>query len=383
MQKSIHLLGATGSIGEQTLDVIRNHPDQFKLTTFSFHQNWRKALQIIQEFKPLYVSCTSEQLCREFQMIIPNVKFSHGKESLIEAATYDSTGPVVVVSALVGSIGLIPTVEAIKKGYTIALANKETLVTAGHLVMDLANKHNVSILPVDSEHSAIFQALQSGEKDEIKRLILTASGGALRDLNRHQLEHVTLQEVLDHPNWLMGKKITVDSATMMNKGLEVIEAHWLFDVPYDKIETIIHRESIIHSMVEFIDNSSIAQLGIPDMRVPIQYALTFPKRSRLHFGHTLDLTKLQSLSFEEMDFERFVMLKYAYDAGTTGGSMPTVLNASNEAAVKLFLEGKISFLEIEEIVYNALKKHKLIKKPDLETIIQLDAQIKTNILANR
>lgn len=379
--KMINLLGATGSIGRQTLDVIRSYPDQFKLAAFSFHQNETLAHEIINEFKPYLVSCGTSEQVERFKRLYPDIHFASGYPSLIEVATYSHQGmKPIVVTALVGSIGLVPTVAAIKSGYPIALANKETLVTAGHIVMALAKAHQVPIIPVDSEHSAIFQALNGEKHDTVKRLIITASGGSFRNKTRSELADVRVKDALNHPNWSMGAKITIDSATMMNKGFEVIEAHWLFDLPYDQIETMIHYESVIHSMVEFVDHSIIAQLGTPDMRLPIQYALTYPQRKPLLNSAPLDLTAIGTLHFYPMDFKRYPLLKYAYDAGKIGGSMPTVLNASNEAAVNLFLNQEISFLEIEKIVYNELETHKLIKNPDLETVLALDQEIKARLI---
>lgn len=278
------------------------------------------------------------------------------------------------MNAVLGSVGLRPTLQAIEAGKTIAIANKETLVTAGHLVMAAAEKHNVALLPVDSEHSAIFQCLQGEKEKNIARLILTASGGSFRDRTREELKNVTVQEALNHPNWSMGAKITIDSATMMNKGLEVIEAHWLFHLPYEQIDVILHRESIIHSMVEFQDSSVIAQLGTPDMRVPIQYALSYPDRLPLPSARRLNLLEAGKLHFQPMDQKRFRMLALAYQAGKAGGTVPTVLNAANEAAVAAFLDGKITFLQIDEMVERALEKHQSIMQPDLETIQQTDKE---------
>ena len=271
-----------------------------------------------------------------------------------------------------GSVGLYPTLQAIEAKKDIAIANKETLVTAGHLVIKAAKKAGVQLLPVDSEHSAIFQALQGEQEKNIERLIITASGGSFRDRTREQLVGVTVEEALNHPNWSMGAKITIDSASMMNKGLEVIEAHWLFDIPYDKIDVVLHRESVIHSMVEFHDSSVMAQLGTPDMRVPIQYALTFPDRLPLIGKKRLNLVEIGKLHFEEMNVTRYPCLQYAYEAGKIGGTMPTVLNAANEAAVASFLEGRISFLEIETLIEQALNRHQVIADPDLKTIREVD-----------
>jgi len=283
------------------------------------------------------------------------------------------------VNAVMGSIGLEPTLEAIRSNKTVAIANKETLVTAGHLVMEEANLHKVRILPVDSEHSAIFQCLQGENPKSISRLLLTASGGSFRDLTRQQLEDVTVERALKHPNWSMGAKITIDSATMMNKGLEVIEAHWLFSVPYEQIDVLLHRESIIHSMVEFRDRSVIAQMGTPDMRIPIQYALSYPERLSFQHSEPLDLLKVGKLHFEQMSFERFPCLKLAFEAGKVGGTMTTVLNAANEEAVSQFLQHKISFLQIEEMIEKALEQHISIKHPSLDTILQVDEETRRRV----
>lgn len=371
--KKICLLGATGSVGRQTLDVLSSYPEKFSLTAMSFGKNVSFALDIIHKFQPELVSVSSLSIRDEIVDLVPsNVKVVFGEEGLIEAASYPEAD--IVLNALLGSVGLKPTLAAIESGKTLAFANKETLVTAGHLVMDAARKNNVTVLPVDSEHSAIFQCLHGEKKDQISRLIVTASGGSFRDKNRQQLEGVTVEEALNHPNWSMGKKITIDSATMMNKGLEVIEAHWLFDVPFEQIDVLIHRESIIHSMVEFIDSSVIAQLGMPDMKTPIQYALTYPDRLELKGAKRLNLGELGKLHFGETDFDRYRCLGFAYEAGKTGGTMPTVLNAANEEAVRLFLDGQITFLEIESKVESALEKHDVILHPGLEEILEADRQ---------
>ncbi|MDQ0227573.1 1-deoxy-D-xylulose-5-phosphate reductoisomerase [Metabacillus niabensis] len=370
--KNISLLGATGSIGIQTLDVIASHPNEFKLVSMSFGTNYQKGIEIINKFHPKFVSvkdkATYDILKDTFTK--EEISFHYGEEGLIEAAIYD--GVDVLVNAVVGSVGLIPTLRAIENNITIALANKETLVTAGHIVTELAKKHNVSILPVDSEHSAIFQCLQGENEKSIERLIVTASGGSFRDKTRAELEGVTVEQALNHPNWSMGAKITIDSATMMNKGLEVIEAHWLFNMPYEKIDVLLHKESIIHSLVEFQDHSIIAQLGTPDMRVPIQYALTYPNRLPLMHGKRLDLSEIGQLHFEKADFSRFRCLQYAYESGKIGGTMPTVLNAANEEAVAAFLKGKISFLHIENLIETSLEKHENIALPSLEQIQEVD-----------
>jgi 1-deoxy-D-xylulose-5-phosphate reductoisomerase len=370
--KKISLMGATGSIGTQTLDVIREHPEEFKLTAMSVGRNIEEARKMILEFSPQLISVQrkedAESLMKEMSS---SVKVLYGEEGLVEVACHQDAD--VLVNAVLGSVGLYPTLQAIEAGKMIAIANKETLVTAGHLVMEAAWKKNTPLLPVDSEHSAIFQALQGEQEKNIEKLIITASGGSFRDRTREELVGVTVTEALNHPNWSMGAKITIDSASMMNKGLEVIEAHWLFDIPYDQIEVVQHRESIIHSMIQFHDSSVMAQLGTPDMRVPIQYALTYPDRL-IRPGKRLNLVEIGKLHFEEMDLNRFRCLAFAYEAGRIGGSMTTVLNAANEAAVSMFLENKISFLDIEAYIEKAMSTHQVIHRPDLETIHEIDQQ---------
>jgi 1-deoxy-D-xylulose-5-phosphate reductoisomerase len=374
--KKISLMGATGSIGLQTLDVIRDHRDQFQLTAISAGRNIPETRKIIKEFNPEVVSVQLKEDALGLQNEVPSgTKVVWGEEGLLEVACHQDAE--VLVNAVLGSVGLYPTLQAIEAGKTIAIANKETLVTAGHIVMESAKKNNVQLLPVDSEHSAIFQCLQGENPKNIESLIITASGGSFRDRTRAELEGVTVDEALNHPNWSMGAKITIDSATMMNKGLEVIEAHWLFGIPFEDIKVLLHRESIIHSMVEFHDSSVMAQLGTPDMRVPIQYALTFPDRVERQKGSRLNLAEIGKLHFEEMDFERFRCLKYSFDAGKAGGSMPAVLNAANEAAVARFLNGEISFLQIEALIENALEKHELITQPDLDTIRTIDSETRS------
>lgn len=367
------MLGATGSIGTQTLDVIRTYPEKFRLVAMSFGQNLALGEQIIQEFKPKLVSVSTKEMRDRIIYNVPagtNVMF--GEEGLIEVATYSESD--VLLNSVVGSVGLKPTLAAIEASKTIAIANKETLVTAGHIVMESAKNNGVQILPVDSEHSAIFQCLNGENKSEIFKLILTASGGSFRDRSREELEGVTVEQALAHPNWSMGAKLTIDSATMMNKGLEVIEAHWLFDIPYEQIDVILHKESIIHSMVEFQDTSVIAQLGTPDMRIPIQYALTYPERLELPQIKRLNLIEIGKLHFQEASFDRFRCLKMAYEAGKIGGTMTAVLNAANEVAVAAFLENRITFLQIESFVEKALENHNLIQHPTLEEIIEADKE---------
>lgn len=377
--KKISLLGATGSIGIQTLDIIRGHRDAFQLVAISAGRNLDLVRKIIIEFKPEFVSVQEKADGETLRTEFPELSIGFGIDGIEEAAIYPKAD--VLVNAVLGSVGLSPTLRAIQAGKTIAIANKETLVTAGHLVMDAARRHNVQVLPVDSEHSAIFQALQGEKEKNIEQLILTASGGSFRDRTREELQGVTVSEALNHPNWSMGAKITIDSATMMNKGLEVIEAHWLFSLPYEQISVVLHKESIIHSMVEFHDTSIIAQLGTPDMRVPIQYALTYPDRLPLPSGNRLSLAQIGKLHFSEMDFDRFRCLKFAYDAGKAGGTMPTVLNAANEAAVAAFLEGKISFLQIEDLIEKVLEKHNVMMNPDLETIQGVDEETRKSVIS--
>ncbi len=371
--KHISLLGATGSIGTQTLDVVRRHPAEFKLVSMSAGRNTDLALKQVHEFKPKLLSVQTKE---DYDKIIHNIpdttKVVYGQEGLIEIASDpDST---ILVNAVIGSVGLVPTLMAIKAGKTIAIANKETLVTAGHLVTKAAQEAGVPLIPVDSEHSAIFQALNGEHRKEIAKLILTASGGSFRDKKREQLKGVTVTEALNHPNWSMGAKITIDSATMMNKGLEVIEAHWLFDVPYENIEVVLHKESIIHSMVEYVDHSVIAQLGTPDMRIPIQYALTYPHRLCTPSNERLNLAEIGKLHFAKVDFDRFRCLALAYEAGRIGGTLPTVLNAANEVAVAYFLENRLSFLEIETMIEQALERHDAIYAPSLDEIIEVDKE---------
>jgi 1-deoxy-D-xylulose-5-phosphate reductoisomerase len=370
--KLISLLGATGSIGQQTLDVIQQHPNDFKLVAMSVGKNIDLARKMIAQHKPELVAIQEKSDYETLKAEFPTIKFTYGEDGLTEVAIFNKAD--ILVNAVLGSVGLYPTLQAIEAKKTIAIANKETLVTAGHLVMEAAGRNNVALLPVDSEHSAIFQALQGEKSKNIDRLILTASGGSFRDRSRIDLKNVTVKEALNHPNWSMGAKITIDSATMMNKGLEVIEAHWLFSMPYEKISVLLHKESIIHSMIEFHDSSIMAQLGTPDMRVPIQYALTYPDRFPLPTSKRLNLAEIGQLHFKEMDFDRFRCLAFAYEAGKKGGTLPSVLNAANEVAVAGFLNGKIKFLEIEELIEKALLSHDNISNPSLATIQEVDTE---------
>lgn len=370
MKKRIAILGSTGSIGTQTLDVIAHDPDTYQVEALAAGSNLELLVKQIRQFSPKIVSVGTEKLAGELKDVIgDSVKVYYGEDGLIEAAA--GTEADLVVTAMVGSMGLKPTLAAIEAGKTIGLANKETLVTAGHLVSALARRKNVALLPIDSEHSAIFQCLNGESHKQVGKLILTASGGSFRDRTREQLAGVTVAEALQHPNWSMGAKITIDSATMVNKGLEVIEAHWLFGMPYDQIEVILHPESVIHSMVEYCDNSVIAQLGNPDMRVPIQYALTYPDRKPTPTS-PLKLAEIGRLHFREMDYERFPCLAMAFACGRTGGTAPTVFNAANEVAVARFLKGEIAFLEIEHVIQQTLSRHQVEQNPELSLIVEAD-----------
>ena len=365
--KRVSILGATGSIGTQTLDVIRLNRDKFTLEAISVGENIDVLRKIIAEFNPRLVSVKHEKDVKKLKEEFNDVLVTSGDNGLIDVATHDAD---ILVTAILGSVGLVPTLRAIEQGRKIGLANKETLVAAGDIVMSHAKKYNAEIIPVDSEHSAIFQCLNGEDLKTAKNLIITASGGSFRDLTRDELKSVTKKDALNHPNWSMGQKITIDSATMMNKGLEVIEAHHLFNMNTENIKTLIHRESIIHSMVEFNDNSIMAQIGNSDMRTAIQYALTYP--TRIEKNNPLDIHELSTLNFEPMDFNRFKMIQFAYDALKIGGTMPAVMNAANEYAVEKFLNDEITFLEIEDIVESRMNHHKAIKDPDLETILYYD-----------
>ncbi|MGA9231935.1 MULTISPECIES: 1-deoxy-D-xylulose-5-phosphate reductoisomerase [unclassified Exiguobacterium] len=369
--KKVSIIGGTGSIGTQTLDVIAANPEQFQLVSFAFGKNIDVAVPWLNRLRPMLVSVMDEVTRGQLQKLLDyRPTILTGDQGLIDVATMEEAD--IVITAVVGAVGLRPTLAAIEAGKTIGLANKETLVTAGHLVMKKAREKGVAILPVDSEHAAIFQCLNGERREDVRQIILTASGGSFRDMTRDQLADVTVEQALNHPNWSMGAKITIDSATMMNKGFEVIEAHWLFDVAYEEIDVVIHRESIIHSMVEFNDGAVMAQLGMPDMREPIQYALTYPSRLEIKGGERLNLKEIGRLNFAEASFERYPLLRLAFEAGSAGGSMPSVLNAANEQAVDRFLKGEISFLEIEVSVEAALRAHELINDPSLDQILEAD-----------
>ncbi|MGM9966828.1 1-deoxy-D-xylulose-5-phosphate reductoisomerase [Rummeliibacillus sp. TYF005] len=375
--KLISLLGATGSIGLQTLDIVRDHSDEFAIVAFAAGKNIERTKEIIREFKPKLVSVQLEEDAHNLSKEFPQIDFTFGSKGLVDVATFSESN--VLLNAVLGSIGLEATLAAIRKKKAIAIANKETLVTAGHLVMSEAKKYGAPILPVDSEHSALWQSMQGENRKSISRLILTASGGSFRDKTREDLKNVTIKEALNHPNWSMGAKITIDSATLMNKGLEVIEAAVLYDMPYDKIDVLIHRESIIHSMVEYHDTSIMAQLGTPDMRTPIQYALSYPERLPRSTAERLDLAKIGQLHFEHVDLKRFRCLDFAYHAGRMGGTILTVMNAANEAAVGAFLQEKIKFLEIEDIIEKMMNDHVNIQHPDLETILHVDKETRKTV----
>ena len=350
--KRIVLLGASGSIGLQTIDVVEQHPDEFEIVGLSVGKNIDVLREILKRLSVYSVCVQNESDLPQLKEDFPDISFLSGEEGLEKLVTVEDYD--VLVNALVGFVGLNPTYKAIETGHDIALANKETLVVGGDLIMPLAKEKKVHIYPIDSEHSAIFQCIQGAYPKDIERLIITASGGSFRSKSREELENVTVEEALAHPNWSMGEKITIDSATMMNKGFEVMEAHHLFNMPYEKIQVVMHDESIIHSMVEFKDHAVLAQLGTPDMRIPIQYALSWPRRYELNTGEPLDLTKVQTLHFHEADEERYPLLALAYEVGRRQGTLPAVMNGANEEANLAFREGKIKFLDIEDAVINAV-----------------------------
>lgn len=368
--KKICVLGVTGSIGQQTVDVVKHHRDEFEIVAMSAGRNIDLLEQTMTVIHAKHICVQNEEDMLYLQRKYKDVHFYCGQEGLVSIATLSEID--IVLNAIVGFAGLLPTMNAIKAHKDIALANKETLVVAGHLIIPLIKEYGVQLLPVDSEHSAIFQCINGEYHGEINKIILTASGGSFRDKTRSELSHVSVEDALKHPNWSMGAKITIDSATLFNKGLEVMEAKWLFDVDYDDIEVLIHPESIIHSMVEYKDTAVIAQLGTPDMRLPIQYALTYPHRFPLMGGKRLSLSEVGTLHFEKPDFHRFHALALAYEAGCRGGSMPCVLNGANEQANTLFLKKKIEFLDIEKYVEEAMRAHHWIDHPTLEQLIEID-----------
>jgi 1-deoxy-D-xylulose-5-phosphate reductoisomerase len=371
--KKIAILGSTGSIGTQTLDIIEKNPDHFTATVLTCGTNVALLGEQIAKHKPALAVVSNEDDAVEMGKKYPDTEFLYGREGLVVAAA--KTDCDMVLNSLIGMMGLIPTYYAIKAGKDIALANKETLVAGGEVIMNAVKENHVRLLPVDSEHSAVFQALQGNKDQEINRIILTASGGPFRGYTLEQLSKVTVSQALNHPNWKMGNKITIDSATMMNKGLEVIEARWLFDVPPEKIEVVIHPQSIIHSMVEYTDHSILAQLGVPDMRVPISYALTYPGRIKNEING-VDFYEMGSLTFEKPDLDTFKCLGFAYEASKAGGSYPVVLNAANEVLVQQFLEGRIRFLDIQNTIEKLLQKHEPVIQLDLDTILEIDQNIR-------
>lgn len=371
--KKIAILGSTGSIGTQTLEVVRENGD-IEVTAAAAGNNITLLEEQIREFHIPLAAVWSEEKAAELKSRVKDldVRIVSGMDGLLEVAAAPESE--ILVTAIVGMIGIRPTIEAIKAGKDIALANKETLVTAGHLIMPLAKEYGVSILPVDSEHSAIFQSLQGGQRGALHKILLTASGGPFRGKKREELTKIQVEDALKHPNWEMGRKITIDSSTMINKGLEVIEAKWLFDVSVDQVQVVVQPQSIIHSMVEYEDGAVIAQLGTPDMKLPIQYALYYPERRYLP-GDRLDFEMLTQITFEKPDMDTFYGLKLAYEAGRTGGSLPTVLNAANEKAVALFLDRKIGYLQIPELIEECMRRHRVIEKPTVEQILETEAEV--------
>ena len=369
--KKIGILGATGSIGTQTLEIVRNHRDEVQVVALAAGKNAALLEKQIREFEPRLAVLWDEEASRDLKERVSDldVKVLSGMEGLLEIAAMEEIE--ALVTAVVGMIGVQPTLAAIEHGKDILLANKETLVTAGHLLMPLAKEKGVKILPVDSEHSAIFQSLNGEKKSQVKKILLTASGGPFRGKKREELAGMRVEDALKHPNWSMGRKITIDSATMVNKGLEVMEAKWLFDVELDQIQVVVQPQSIIHSMVEYADGSIIAQLGLPDMKLPIQYALFYPDRKPMP-GPELDFYELAQITFEKPDLETFTGLQLAFDAMRIGGSMPTVYNAANEKAVGLFLNRKISFLQIPEIIEMCMEQHRVIANPSVAQILETE-----------
>ena len=381
--KKVTILGVTGSIGTQTLDVIRKDIDNFTIVGVSANTNCEKVISIIEEFKPKYVAMMDEEASLTLREYCRGKEYSVEILQGLEGLNYISTLPEVdmVVTSVVGMIGLVPTIKAINAGKDIALANKETLVAAGSLVMDAARKNHVNILPVDSEHGAIFQCLQGNKLKNVNKIILTASGGPFRGKNKQQLMGITPEEALKHPKWNMGKKISIDSSTLMNKGLEVIEAHWLFDVDYEDIQVVVHPQSIIHSMVEYVDGSVMAQLSSTDMRLPIQYAINYPERKNTVIDK-LDFYNMGNLTFEKPDMDTFKCLNLAYRAGKMGGNMPAIMNAANEVAVELFLNYRIKYLEIEDIIEKCMNEFEHNINPNLEEILEIDLKVREYLRNN-
>ena len=373
--KKIVLLGASGSIGIQSVDVVKRNKDKFKIVAFSVGKNIEACKNLIDELDCKIVCVSNKEDAQTLSLQYPNINFVYGDEGLVYLANlkdYD-----LLINALVGFVGLVPTLNAIENKKDVALANKETLVVAGKLVKQALVKNNCKLFPIDSEHSAILQCLQGNNMKEVSKLIITASGGSFRNLSREQLKDVSVKQALSHPNWSMGAKITIDSATMMNKGFEVIEAHYLFDVDYKDIEVVLHEESVVHSMVEYIDGVVMAQIGSADMRTPIQYALSFPER--LHLESKFSITDFNCLHFKKMDFERFPLLKLAYEVGEKEGNLPAVLNAANEEANQAFRDGKISFVDIENIIFKVVNETKYEENITLESLIETDLNTRKRV----
>lgn len=378
--KKIAILGSTGSIGTQTLEIVRNQKD-LRVVSLAAGTNVELMEEQIREFRPKMAAMWSEEAASDLAQRVADmdVKIVSGMDGLLEISTMEEAE--VLLTAIVGMIGIRPTIAAIEQGKVIALANKETLVTAGHIIMPLARKHGVSILPVDSEHSAIFQSLHGENRERVNKIILTASGGPFRGRKKEELEKMTIEDALKHPNWSMGKKVTIDSASLVNKGLEVMEACWLFDVPLEQVQVVIHPQSIIHSAVEYVDGGIMAQLGMPDMKLPIQYALYYPERRYLG-GERLDFGSMGRLTFEEPDEETFLGLPLAFQAARDGGSMPTVFNAANECAVSRFLHKQIRFLDIYEILQACMEEHHVVENPAVEEILAAE-QMTYEFIENR
>ena len=375
----IAVLGSTGSIGTQALDLVRRNPEKFSVSVLSCSRRIERLKEQIEEFHPRMVVVQREEDAATLAVEYPKLQVEYGDKGLIAAAESSCD---LVLNSLVGIRGMIPTYYALRAGNDIAFANKETLVTAGHLIMPMARERGVKILPVDSEHSAIFQALQGSHAGELKKIWLTASGGPFRGKKQEDLMEIRVEDALKHPNWSMGKKITIDSATMVNKGLEVMEARWLFGVDIDDVQVVVQPQSVVHSMVEFVDGAVIAQLGTPDMKLPIQYALFYPERKYLP-GERVDFWKLGHLDFEKPDMDTFYALRLAYEAGKRGGTLPTVFNAANELAVSQFLNHEIKFLEITEIIEDCMRAHKVVENPDVDEILEAEAATYERIKSRR
>ena len=379
--KNITILGSTGSIGTNALEVIRQKRDEFNVVALSGHTNYKLVMEQIKEFNPKYVSIGTEEGFEAIKKEFPEVELFFGREGLKKLGELEETD--IILTAVSGVIGIEATVEAIKKGKRIALANKETMVAGGTYINKLLKEYpEAEIIPVDSEHSALFQSLSAGRREDVKNLIITASGGSFRGKKRDELKEITVSEALKHPKWSMGKKITIDSSTLVNKGLEVIEAHELFGIDYDRIKVAVHPQSIVHSLVEYKDNAMVAQLGATDMKLPIQFAFTYPKREESTALEKLDLMKVGNLTFEEPDMETFKGLPLAYRAGKTGGTMPVVFNAANEVAVELFMKEKIKFLEIYDVIEKAMDNHMPVEIENLEIILKVDEETRKWVYAN-